>query len=246
MRAVEEIVAVGTDDAPRQRAARRPGRPTAPGLRHLANRLSDVFETRVKVELGQPREDRRRVRLRWTTSSGSSRRCPRRLRRRDASAARRGEPWPSPRAACGPDPGSSRPVDSRETLPRNRRGLLHAGRERVDVGFGGVEGGHPADHGVALVPDMESPVPPQALDVPGPATRRPRWTRPVTISTPARRARPSASRRAMALAWVALRSQSSSCSSAPNCAARSASWRPAGSAACAGKARQRPDRGPSR
>jgi ParB family transcriptional regulator, chromosome partitioning protein len=27
--------------------------PTAPGLRHLADRLSDLFETRVRVELGQ-------------------------------------------------------------------------------------------------------------------------------------------------------------------------------------------------
>ncbi len=54
VRAVEEIVAVGTDDS----APRRPARigakpPTAPGLRHLADRLSDLFETRVKVELGQ-------------------------------------------------------------------------------------------------------------------------------------------------------------------------------------------------
>ena len=52
VRAVEEIVAVGSDDAPRQRAARAP-RPTAPGLRRLADRLSDLFETRVKVEMGQ-------------------------------------------------------------------------------------------------------------------------------------------------------------------------------------------------
>ena len=37
--------------------------PTAPGLRHLADRLSDLFETRVKVELGQRKgKDRRRVR----------------------------------------------------------------------------------------------------------------------------------------------------------------------------------------
>ncbi|HYB48807.1 MAG TPA: hypothetical protein VED20_15885, partial [Streptosporangiaceae bacterium] len=27
--------------------------PTAPGLRHLADRLSDIFETRVRVELGR-------------------------------------------------------------------------------------------------------------------------------------------------------------------------------------------------
>ncbi len=53
VRAVEEIVAVGSDDAPRPRASRLTRRPTAPGLRHLADRLSDRFETRVKVEMGQ-------------------------------------------------------------------------------------------------------------------------------------------------------------------------------------------------
>jgi len=54
VRAVEEIVAVGYDEAPPRRSARTGARPpTAPGLRHLAERLSDLFETRVKVELGQ-------------------------------------------------------------------------------------------------------------------------------------------------------------------------------------------------
>jgi ParB family transcriptional regulator, chromosome partitioning protein len=54
VRAVEEIVAVGDDDAP-ARAARKPAanKPLAPALRHLADRLSDMFETRVKVELGR-------------------------------------------------------------------------------------------------------------------------------------------------------------------------------------------------
>jgi ParB family transcriptional regulator, chromosome partitioning protein len=52
VRAVEEIVAMGTQPvkAPRQPASRRL---VAPGLKELADRLSDVFETRVKVELGQ-------------------------------------------------------------------------------------------------------------------------------------------------------------------------------------------------
>ncbi|MGO8957369.1 MAG: ParB/RepB/Spo0J family partition protein [Streptosporangiaceae bacterium] len=52
VRAVEEIVALG---APSVKGPRTPGlkAPVAPGLKDLADRLSDVFETRVKVELGQ-------------------------------------------------------------------------------------------------------------------------------------------------------------------------------------------------
>jgi ParB family transcriptional regulator, chromosome partitioning protein len=52
VRAVEEIVAMGADEAPKPR---RPAakQPTAPGLIELANRLSDAFDTRVKVELGR-------------------------------------------------------------------------------------------------------------------------------------------------------------------------------------------------
>ncbi|HXZ64028.1 MAG TPA: ParB/RepB/Spo0J family partition protein [Streptosporangiaceae bacterium] len=52
VRAVEEIVALGAHPA---KKPRRPGAPTpvAPALKDLADRLSDVLETRVKVELGQ-------------------------------------------------------------------------------------------------------------------------------------------------------------------------------------------------
>jgi ParB family transcriptional regulator, chromosome partitioning protein len=53
VRQVEEIVALGGGEAPRKRSV-RPGRqPVAPGLRRLADRLSDLFETRVKVEMGR-------------------------------------------------------------------------------------------------------------------------------------------------------------------------------------------------
>ena len=53
VRTVEEIVSLGGDDEP-VRAARRPvtAKPVAPALRHLSDRLSDLFETRVKVEMG--------------------------------------------------------------------------------------------------------------------------------------------------------------------------------------------------
>jgi ParB family transcriptional regulator, chromosome partitioning protein len=54
VRAVEEIVSVGADtDKPKPRATRQGKTPTAPALERLANRLSDIFETKVKVELGR-------------------------------------------------------------------------------------------------------------------------------------------------------------------------------------------------
>ncbi|GII44344.1 chromosome partitioning protein ParB [Planotetraspora silvatica] len=53
VRTVEEIVALG--DASSGPAPRQPRKkqPTAPALRHLADRLSDHFETKVRVDLGQ-------------------------------------------------------------------------------------------------------------------------------------------------------------------------------------------------
>ena len=53
VRTVEEIVSLGGDDGT-AKAARRPvaAKPVAPALRHLSDRLSDLFETRVKVEMG--------------------------------------------------------------------------------------------------------------------------------------------------------------------------------------------------
>jgi ParB family transcriptional regulator, chromosome partitioning protein len=52
VRAVEEIVALGGEQEPKPR---RPAekQPVAPALAELANRLSDAFDTRVKVELGR-------------------------------------------------------------------------------------------------------------------------------------------------------------------------------------------------
>lgn len=52
VRGLEEIVAVGVGADPETRRATR-SRPTAPGLAELADRLSDRFETRVKVDLGR-------------------------------------------------------------------------------------------------------------------------------------------------------------------------------------------------
>ena len=52
VRTVEEIVALGGDDAPHKRTP--VGRqPVAPGLLRLADRLSDLFDTRVRVEMNR-------------------------------------------------------------------------------------------------------------------------------------------------------------------------------------------------
>lgn len=53
VRTVEEICMLGGDKP--EKEARKPmgAKPVAPALRHLSERLSDLFETRVKVEMGQ-------------------------------------------------------------------------------------------------------------------------------------------------------------------------------------------------
>ena len=55
VRTVEEIVSLGGDQAPTNGATRTTKRPVAPKLAVLADRLSDRFETRVKVDLGRSR-----------------------------------------------------------------------------------------------------------------------------------------------------------------------------------------------
>jgi ParB family transcriptional regulator, chromosome partitioning protein len=54
VRTVEEIVSLG-DAEQRDASPRKPAtaKPVAPALRHLSDRLSDLFETRVKVEMGR-------------------------------------------------------------------------------------------------------------------------------------------------------------------------------------------------
>jgi ParB family chromosome partitioning protein len=54
VRAVEELVAMGPADQAAPASRHRAGKaPIAPALKDLADKLSDVFDTRVKVELGQ-------------------------------------------------------------------------------------------------------------------------------------------------------------------------------------------------
>lgn len=52
VRALEEIITLGEGGGPEQRKVERK-KPVAPALNELAGRLSDVFETRVKVDLGK-------------------------------------------------------------------------------------------------------------------------------------------------------------------------------------------------
>jgi len=58
VRSVEEVIAVGfgresADESSTSRPRPRLNRPHAPGLEDLASRLSDRFDTRVKVNLGR-------------------------------------------------------------------------------------------------------------------------------------------------------------------------------------------------
>ena len=55
VRSVEEIVTLGDADGPDQKPRNRVKKPTAPGLADLASRLSDRYETRVRVDLGRTR-----------------------------------------------------------------------------------------------------------------------------------------------------------------------------------------------
>jgi ParB family chromosome partitioning protein len=53
VRSVEEIVHLGDDKPEKQPRKPVTSKPVAPALRHLSDRLSDLFETRVKVEMGR-------------------------------------------------------------------------------------------------------------------------------------------------------------------------------------------------
>ena len=53
VRSVEEIVSFSDDTPAKQSRKPATAKPVAPALRHLSDRLSDLFETRVKVEMGQ-------------------------------------------------------------------------------------------------------------------------------------------------------------------------------------------------
>ena len=53
VRSVEEIVAIRQDEPAKKPRAVARAKPVAPALRHLSDRLSDMFDTRVKVEMGR-------------------------------------------------------------------------------------------------------------------------------------------------------------------------------------------------
>jgi ParB family chromosome partitioning protein len=55
VRSVEEIVSVRSAEDTTEKQLRKPtgAKPVSPGLARLSNRLSDLFDTRVKVEMGQ-------------------------------------------------------------------------------------------------------------------------------------------------------------------------------------------------
>jgi ParB family transcriptional regulator, chromosome partitioning protein len=55
VRAVEEVVTLGDDDGAARASKPRPRKVTAPGLTDLAVRLSERYETRVRVDLGRTR-----------------------------------------------------------------------------------------------------------------------------------------------------------------------------------------------
>jgi ParB family chromosome partitioning protein len=53
VRAVEEIIALNDTEPGGPEVRRRGKKPVAPGLRELADRLSDLYETKVHVDLGR-------------------------------------------------------------------------------------------------------------------------------------------------------------------------------------------------
>jgi ParB family chromosome partitioning protein len=53
VRDVEEIVALGAPETKASRQRQTKPKPVAPGLRDLADKLTDVFDTRVRVDLGK-------------------------------------------------------------------------------------------------------------------------------------------------------------------------------------------------
>jgi ParB family chromosome partitioning protein len=53
VRATEELVALTAADGPAKAPAKRRSKPHAPALTDLAERLSDRFDTRVRVDIGR-------------------------------------------------------------------------------------------------------------------------------------------------------------------------------------------------